>query len=268
MSSDDSFEIEESLKDDLVEFFSEPSKENLPRLLRQDKEYDYLEFKREWPHKSKLAKHILAFSNSGGGIIVVGVDEDDNGTPEPVGVEDSWDEAKFGNKVENFIPDAAREFYALRQYTYSSSIYEDDVAGFTFQVVLIEGADSSGPLVATGSSTHIDEGAIYVRRNSKSENANYDELQSILHRRDENGVEKSTAELHEEMEELKTLYGQISKKKRVIKNNFFIMDMVGFSSTKKNKNYPSQTYDEYVRELIDKKKIKIERRLGVSGLDI
>jgi hypothetical protein len=61
------------LHEGFARFFEEPRRENLRELLRDTAgEYSHLDFKREWPETWKLARHILAIANSGGGSLVSG----------------------------------------------------------------------------------------------------------------------------------------------------------------------------------------------------
>jgi len=267
--AEEDLEYQESIKDDLEEFFTSPSKDNLPNLLRAEKEYDYLDFKSEWHEKSKLARHILAFSNSGGGAIVIGVEEKEDERLESEGVDDPLDESDFGNKVEKYVPDNAHERYALETFTYGD-VYDDKISGLTFQVLFIEGAGEQAPLVATNEGKNIDEGAIYVRRNTKSAVANYEEIQSLLRKRRESGIEKETAELHEELRQLKTLYNEIDKTKTysAFSLNFSGLLDSSMLQTERNPNFPTKDYEEYISHLITKKKRKIERRLGVDNIQL
>lgn len=261
------FQYEESIKDELEDFFSSPSKDGLPAILEADKEYNYLDFKSEWYEKSKLARHILAFSNSGGGAMIVGVEETDDGL-QSAGVDDTLDDADFGDKIEKYLPEAAHDKYNLRMFRYGEDVYDDGVSGKDFQVLFIEGADEKAPLVAANEGSNIDEGSIYIRRNTKSVDANYEEIQSLLRNRHEAGVEKETAELHEELRQLKTLYNEIDKKQTYMTGFQGLSNVMGnlqFES-KKNPNFPSKDYEEFVAEMIDKKQKRIEQRLGVQNI--
>lgn len=261
---DRGFGYESSLKDDLESFFVEPSKDNLPSILRAEKEYDYLDFKKEWHEKSKIARHILAFANSGGGAIIIGVDQLDDGTLETWGMKDIWDEANFGNKIEKYIPNSAQDLYVLETFSYSDEVHDETISDKTFQVLFIDDAAERSPLVSAANGSSIEEGGIYIRRNTKSLTANYDEVQELLSRRLESGLEKSTAELHEELRELKTLYDEIDKTITTMPNLFSgeILSSLPFES-KRNPRYPEEDYEEYVRV-----KTRIERRLGVENINI
>lgn len=257
----DELRYQESIKDDLEEFFAAPSKDKLPNLLQAEKEYDYLDFKSEWHEKSKLARHILAFSNSGGGAIIIGVDEKSDGGLKSEGVDDPLDESDFGNKVEKYIPDNAHNQYIINTFSYGD-IYDDEISGLTFQVVFIEGAGELAPLVATNGGKSIDEGSIYVRRNTKSAVANYEEVQSLLKKSQESEIGKETAELHEELRQLRTLYSETNDSMLFSSTS---MMFAGYLIDKQsNFNFSGRAYEKYIMELIEKKKKKIENRLGVD----
>lgn len=80
----------------------------------------------------KLAKHILAFSNSGRGVVVYGVKELNNGSLESTGLEEIKDEAQFGSQIETYIPDSAHTLYALETYKYDD-VYDNEIADKTFR---------------------------------------------------------------------------------------------------------------------------------------
>lgn len=262
------FEYQESFKDKLEEFFTSPSKDNLPSILRADKEYDYLDFKSEWHEKSQLARHVLAFSNSGGGAIVIGVKEENNDRLKSEGIDDPLDESDLGNKIEKYVPDNANKLYHLKRFSYDD-FYDDKISGLTFQVLFIEGAGEEAPLVAANGGKGIDEGSIYIRRNTKSIVANYEEVQSLIKNQHESRIEKETAELHEELRQLKTLYDEIDKTKaRATVAIDFSGVLDSMLTTERNPNYPTKEYDEYISHLIDKKKRHIERRLAVNNIEL
>ena len=262
------FEISESIKDDLAEFFTSPTKDKLPPLLQADTEYDFLDFKREWHERSKLAKHIIAFGNSGGGAIIYGVEEAEGGNLQSVGIDDPVDEADFGNKVEKYLPEGTDDLYALGHYSYNEH-YSDGIEGKTYQVVSVEGAVEKAPLVATREGQSIGEGTIYVRRNTKSTKADYSEIQRLLRERREEGVEKRTAELHEELQELQTLYNQISKTKTSMMLGMAVSNvMTDVLQSKRNPKFPSRDFEEYISDLIRKKQKRIEKRLGVADIQL
>lgn len=267
--ANEGFEYQESMKDALEAFFANPTKDSLPAILDADTEYDFLDYKREWHEKSKLSKHMLAFANSGGGAIVIGVDETDEGELISVGVQDQWNRSTFGEKIEKYIPEAAYDCYAFETLPYGD-VYDEKIAGKTFQVVLIEGAGEAVPLVATGSGANINEGFIYVRRHASSLVANYEEVQNLISQRFEGGVQQETAELHEELRQLKTLYNEIDKIKTQTKLTAGLFQTIGSAmfETKRNPKFPDLDYEEFVAQTIEKKQIRIERRLNVDSIHL
>lgn len=269
----DNFEYKSSHRDKLKEFFKSPTKDNFPQILDHDKEYDALEFKQEWHEKSKLAKHILAFANSGGGAIVYGVEENDDESFDPIGLSDIRDEADFGDKIEKYIPDSAHAVYMLETYPYNDH-YNDAITGKTFQVIFVDGANETAPLVSTNGGDSIDEGMMYIRRNTKSTRANHEEIQALLEQRLESGLRKTTAELHEELRELKTLYEEVQKNSISMPVPSTLVTSLaksfresGFES-ERNPNYPKEDYEEFISKLIDKKKKRIEARIGVNEVQL
>lgn len=60
-----------SLYEEFAVFFENPTRDSLRKLLsRNFGESNQIDFKESWPESNKLAKHILAFANSGGGVIL------------------------------------------------------------------------------------------------------------------------------------------------------------------------------------------------------
>lgn len=67
---------DKSLKEQFANFFEEPTRDKLKKIIQFNLgEEDYLDFKGCWPEGAKIAKHVLAFANSGGGCMVVGCRE-------------------------------------------------------------------------------------------------------------------------------------------------------------------------------------------------
>ena len=59
-----------------------------------------LDFKEMLPSYDKLVKHILAFANSGGDALLIGVDDSGN----PVGLSDMVDPTELKRKINKWIP--------------------------------------------------------------------------------------------------------------------------------------------------------------------
>lgn len=111
-----------SLKESFAQFLEDPSREKLRELFQlQTGEEDFLDFKLIWLTGAKLAKHILAFSNSGGGCLVVGVGQSKDGTFKAEGLEEFWDKVEIKNSVNKFLPSGLN--YTIHDFHYESSEY-------------------------------------------------------------------------------------------------------------------------------------------------
>ena len=170
-------------------FFESPTRETLRELLRTHLgELDECDFKAEWPPQlSIIARHILGIANSGGGVIVVGMAEkEDDKSLEPVGLTTVLDKAKVHKGVEKYLPDSLRRCFDVHDFRYQASEYPV-LIGKVFQVVLIEDDPLHLPFVCCWNGDKIREAAIYIRRGTSTEEANYNELQEIINRRIETG---------------------------------------------------------------------------------
>ena len=69
------------IKDIVYKLLQEPTLDNFREFLQnQTGEHNAIDFKREWICKDKLAKLMLALANYGGGVVVFGVQENDDKT--------------------------------------------------------------------------------------------------------------------------------------------------------------------------------------------
>ncbi|SIQ67614.1 AlbA family DNA-binding domain-containing protein [Marinobacterium stanieri] len=86
-------------------FFEQPTRESLRELVRQGVgETDYLDFKAQWPDLNKIAKHILALANSGGGAIVVGIKQNEDGSLKACGLDKLIDKVEIVKVVKKYLP--------------------------------------------------------------------------------------------------------------------------------------------------------------------
>src|SRR4051794_32731053 len=92
-------------REDLAKLLESPSRERLRELLKNNYgEFTECDFKEKWPSDTSLAKHILAMANSGGGIIIVGVRENNDRTLEPIGLAELSDKEEIYKGVERYLP--------------------------------------------------------------------------------------------------------------------------------------------------------------------
>lgn len=227
------------------EFFASPTHHKLEELLRSHGgEFDCLDFKADWPHFSKVARHILAIGNSGGGVLVVGVEELPKGGLKAQGLEHIEDKADVHKRVSKYLPKQMK--WNMYDFFYA----EGDLSGKKFQVVVVEYQPHVLPLVSEASGEGIRKAAVYVRRGTSSEEADYHELQQIVNARIETGHSSAKVmTLQEHLDELQALYQQIP-----IYTNPFARVPLPTS----NPDYPKESYDQFIAKLIERKKQIIE----------
>jgi hypothetical protein len=191
--------------EEFARFFEKPSRVSLRELLRHNYgEQDNLDFKAEWPSFNKLAKHVLALSNSGGGVIIVGVEEKDDGTIEPVGIAEILDKEKINKGIKKYIP--SEVIYLVLDFHYEESEYPV-IKGKKFQVMLVEYEPKYLPIISLNEGEGIKANVAYVRRGTSTDEANHKELQKLINKRIETEYSsKNVLELSEHLEQLKNLY--------------------------------------------------------------
>jgi len=68
-----------SFKEEFARFCENPDRTKFRELLKQNTgEYNHIDFKENWLEIPKLAKHILGFGNSEGGVLIIGIKEEDS----------------------------------------------------------------------------------------------------------------------------------------------------------------------------------------------
>ncbi|WP_019241839.1 MULTISPECIES: AlbA family DNA-binding domain-containing protein [Bacillus] len=167
----------------LRQFMLDPTIDHLKNILLQNTgETDFLDFKSKWIDMTKLAKHVLAISNSGGGCIIVGVSQQDDGTPVLDGLkpEDILDKADVDNKLEHLLPKYIK--YRTEDFTFSQRTH-DLLKGKTFQVLIIEYDPKYVPYTSVINQGELKYGAIYIRQGTKSIEASNEKLVEIILRK-------------------------------------------------------------------------------------
>jgi hypothetical protein len=229
-----------------AKFFEAPTREGLRDVLKQNiGETDYLDFKREWPEFPKLAKHVLALGNSGGGALIVGVEQEPDGSVKSVGVPAMLDKVKLFKGIRGYIPDSINA--DLFDFTFKDSEY-DAIKGMSFQVLIVEFDSRIIPLLATRSGDGIRDNAIYIRKGTSSEEANHTGFSNT-----------KTLKLNEHIEQL-----QVVNKSRRVRGGYnesalaSITRWVGEAGSSKD-------YYQFMDELYEQKKTQIRKELGLQG---
>jgi len=230
--------------ENFAQFFEEPTRVALRDLLRTNLgETDQLDFKADWPDSSKLAKHIIAIGNSGGGAIVIGVIEEENGSLTPEGIDDLSDKADIGNELEKYIPGELQ--YEILNFDLSASEYEE-IEGSAYQVVLVDSDETELPYLPKRNGIDIQENRFYVRRDTKSVEANRAEIKRIIDTRANASAKAAEVAFGEDLDQLQTLYNKLSMLR---------LGMGGFIGG---------GFKEFICTLIREKQDQIRKRAGIS----
>ncbi len=220
----------------LLYFIKNPSHETLKDLLLHNTgETDFLDFKTKWTEFSKMAKHVLAIANSGGGCIIVGVSQNDEGAISLTGLneDDFLDKADIDNKLANLLPKYLK--YRTEDFHFSN---DQQIRNKRFQVLIIEYDPKYVPYTSVVQRNELRYGAIYVRQGTKSLEATNDKLVEIILRKVQSGgsgVNEYT--LKEHLDQLKELYEELSTQKESDYSHF-ISDLI-------------ERKKERIRELLD-----------------
>ncbi len=254
-----------SYHEHFARFFEQPTRESLRELLKNNVgEFRQCDFKAQLPEWSSLAKHILAMANSGGGAIIVGVSEQDDGSLEPKGVDKIEDKAVITNGIKGFLPESLLGKIDLVDFRYDSSDFAK-LAGKKFQTIFIGYEDTDLPYVTAKAGVSIRANAIYIRRDGSSDEASNDELQKLINKRLETGQSTTQQlDLKEEIGQLKTLFEFIPAS---YSSPTFAVNIAKFLqgaiTTSPNPNYPSEGFEKFISRMIERKKLRIQKKLGL-----
>ncbi|MDZ5474647.1 putative DNA binding domain-containing protein [Bacillus sp. 31A1R] len=228
----------------LRNFLKQPSHETLKGLLLDHTgETDFLDFKTKWIDFTKMAKHILAIANSGGGCVIVGVGQNDDGTIDLTGLSDHEviDKADIDNKLEHLLPKYLK--YRVEDFHFYREM-NSSLAGKLFQVLIIEYDPKYVPYTSVVNRNELRYGAIYARQGTKSIEATNEKLVEIILRKVQSGgSDVNDYTLKDHLEQLRDLYEEYEKHK-------------------------NDEYGKYLKELISRKKRRIEHNLDLFTEDL
>lgn len=243
-------------KENLASFLKNPTRDNLRNLLMLESVEDNdLEFKRQLIPYHDIARHILAMSNKNGGVIVFGVDEVEDNIFKCNGLENLPDMTDFDKKLSNYVPTELKRNDLLHTIPCRFDDDNSDFSGKIFLVIIVYYSPKYMPFISIKAEEKLKKDTIYIRRNRASEPANHNEIQEILNKRIETEyLTTDERELIEHLEELKKLYSYIPQKIRKGGDPVFEMyDDYGYR-TISNRNYPKESYEEFIGKLIEIKK--------------
>lgn len=172
----------ESIHKNFENFLKNPTYDTLCELLCENfGETDLYDFKTEWQSWPKTARHILGFSNSGGGGIIIGVSQNNDNTFNMSGLEKLIDKSSIDQGIRKYIPDKLE--YVVLDFPYNITYKRKELVGKKFQVIIIKDMPTQIPFVSNQNGDGIRKGVVYTRRQGSTEPVNYDELQEIINRR-------------------------------------------------------------------------------------
>lgn len=243
-----------------AKFFEAPTRDGLREVLRQNiGETDYLDFKREWPEFTKLAKHILALANSGGGALIVGVEQAADGTVTSVGVPTLLDKEKLFKGIKAYVPENVNA--DLFDFAFQDSEYAA-IKGKSFQVLIVEFDPRHIPLLATRAGDGIRDNVAYVRKGTNSDEATHADLQALISQRVDSGFSNTkTLKLSEHIEQL-----QVINKSRRVRGGLDIGALAQYARLFGEAGSSKDFYD-FMDELYVQKKAQIRKELGLQGDD-
>ena len=163
-------------------FLKNPTHDTLCELLfenfGENKLYD---FKGEWQSYDRMAKHILGFSNSGGGGIIIGVIQNKDNTFNPKGLTNLTDQSEIDQGIRKYIPDKLE--YEVLDFSYSDTYGRKEFVRKKFQVIIIKDMPTRIPFISNEYQDKVKNGVVYIRRQGSTQSANYDEIQEVINRR-------------------------------------------------------------------------------------
>ncbi|KIL74381.1 helix-turn-helix domain-containing protein [Bacillus badius] len=225
-------------------------------------ESNSLDFKEKYIKESKIAKIIIAMANSGGGTVIFGIN--DEGKPVGIVQEEIKDITDLQKKIGTLLPN---------NLDYSSQIikFEDediygDLKGKTFFIFYIPSQNRYVPFLAKKESEGLKKNEVYIRKNASNEVATNEDLEKMFKLRlIEQYEDLSNLDLEDHLEQLKVLYNNINESEA--RSIFPRLSLTPLVETVKNKHYPKESYDEFVSNMIKKKKRKIEMVLEVNNIE-
>lgn len=201
-----------SFKEEFALFLEDPSRDRLRDLLKHHHgELPELEFKGEWPETPKLAKLVLGMANSSGGSLVVGVSETADKKIECNGLETLRDKSDIDKSLRNLLPPTLMDNLTVMDFSYEDSDYKI-LAGKSFQVLIVPDDSANVPFMARAETTGLRRTSIYVRRLASTEEATYEEIQTVINRRIATGrSNQNTIDLQGHLEQLRILCAQLER---------------------------------------------------------
>jgi hypothetical protein len=254
----------DSFREEFARFLEQPSRELFREVLQNHQgELPELEFKSLWPEYPKLAKHILAMANSGGGCLVAGVAEAQSKALEPTGLAALLDKADVDSGLRSILPQALMENLTVMDFSYEASEYPK-LVGKHFQIVIVNDDPRNLPFMSLSETTGIRRTEVYVRRMASTVAATYEEVQTVLNRRIATGHStQHSLDLNKHLDDLRKLYGHMEQYYRQHPMGSIASEMFqgkGFVAVE-GAIVQKETFEQFISRMVVFKKREIEKLL-------
>lgn len=213
---------------------------------------------------------MLGLANYGGGCIVVGVEQREDGTLDPVGHDGIRDKNEVSSALENFLPDTLFRQIETLDFSYEESEYPK-LKDKSFQVLLVEDDPSHQPFIPVKDGASVSSNVIYTRRGASMVAANHEEFQRVVSRRLETGYSsRRELDLKTHLEQLRVLYEQVSPHSTKSLIGEMMLQSSGihglFTKRVPNSSYPEEDYETFLARAIARKKRRIEMELDIKDI--
>ena len=251
-------------KDNFYEILTNPTRENFRAFLKDNEfETDNIDFKQTWIEKEKLTKIILAMANSGGGVIIIGVTQNADNSFTPSGILGFIDSSELYREIKGYLPHTLK--YELYSFNYDSSEYSK-LENKKFQLIAIRDNPANLPFICEKDGNTLKNGDVYIRKGTETQKATNEDMVRLIRRNISSQPPKRQAiSLEKHLLQLKTLYRELEHRKpRFIMFAPTLESLFGEPEIEKDKEYPSESYNQYIANMINKKKERIAQELDVK----
>ena len=250
-----------SFKEEFAKFCETPDRTKFRELIKQNTgEYNHIDFKEKWIEIPVIAKHILGFANSEGGVLVFGIKEEATGSLIVQGIDKFEDKTEIKSKLQKYLP--AELQYEVHNFEYNNDAEWGQIKNKKFQVLIVENTPQYIPFLSMSSSGEIlYKNRIYYRGKTNTEEATYEELKKIINRRLDTTLSTTVEdEFKEHLTQLRMIYSFIDRyltRAPFWMTNISALAILG-STREDNPKYPKEDFEEFIIKMIQRKKDIIE----------
>ena len=257
-------EQKKGFKEDFAKFFENPDRVKFRDLIKNNTgEYNHIDFKGQWLEGTKLAKHILGFANSKGGILVFGIRENTDKTLVSKGLEELKDKTQVISGIKSYLPTQIK--FEVLDFSFTEAEYAD-IKDKKFQVLIVEDTPDHLPFLSMRDGEGIKKNVVYYRGSVNTDQATYEQLQEIINRRIDTGYSTTKEmEFRTHLNQLNDLYGVVSKYS-ITAPWLSAIAMPSMFQKERNPKYPDEDFEDFILRMIQKKKLIIDGLISGKGV--